>query len=176
MAKKKKVAPKKKAAKKVVKPTKDKAAPKKVAVKKETVPPTENSDSSPKTKKERSSYLKRDGTKYELNGDGILIGKGKLAHKVLLTYLSSHQKTTFEQLGEVFPPSLHKGFSGIFQKVSEVKKKELTKRYFTQPDQILKTGDGISICCTNQFGAGNIGAIIEVAKKLGYKVKEHKAS
>jgi hypothetical protein len=103
------------------------------------------------------------------------LGKGKLVLALVKQQLID-KKSTFDDLSKAFPADLHKGYKGIFQKAADVKKNELTARYFMKPEQLLKTGDGISIAVLREFGAGNIAAILDVAKKLGYKVKEHKES
>ncbi len=134
----------------------------------------ENVDPTPKPKRERSGYLKRDLTKYELNGNGEKLGKGKFVLALVKQHVTDKPKTTFEDLCKAFPIELQKGYKGVFAKISDVKKNNLAARYFMENDQIIKTADGIAISVTREFGAGNILVVVEHAKKLGYKVKEHK--
>lgn len=168
------------AKKKAVEPKASKASKKKAIntekpkIEKVEIPKMENVDPTPKPKEERFGYLKRDLTKYELNGNGEKLGKGKFVLALVKLYVSDKPKTSFDDLCKAFPAELQKGYKGVFAKTAEVKKNNLSARYFMENDQIIKTIDGVAISVTREFGAGNILVVVEHAKKLGYKVKEHK--
>jgi DNA-binding MarR family transcriptional regulator len=124
-------------------------------------------------KRIRSTRMPRNLDKYELSGDGKKLGKGRFVWSLVKQYMIDNPKATYEQLCEAFPVALQKGYKGVFAKVADVKKQELTARYFMKLDQLIKTADGVLIAVTMEFGKGNIQVVLDHAKKLGYKVKVH---
>ncbi len=165
-------AAKPKAEKPAKKTTKTKAEkPKTEKVEKAKVEETKT-EKTEKPKRERTGNLKRNHDKYELNGNGEKLGKGKLVLAMVKQFMFDKPKTTFEELGRAFPAELQAGYKGVFAKVVDVKKNDLAKRYFMH-DQIIKTSDGIAVTVTREFGSGNIAAVLEHAKKMGFKIKVH---
>lgn len=112
----------------------------------------------------------RDNTKYSVNGEGEY-GKGPLVRAVLELHLKKNPTTTFKQLKELFPDTLMKRF-GVFEEITKAKDVSgKTDRYFMKTEHVFKTGDKKSIVVCSQWTSTLIVPFIEVAKKLGYKIK-----
>jgi hypothetical protein len=112
----------------------------------------------------------RDNTKYSVNGEGEY-GKGPLVRAVLELHLKKNPTTTFKQLKELFPDTLMKRF-GVFDEITKAKEiSGKTDRYFMKTEHVFKTGDKKSIVVCSQWTSTLIVPFIEVAKKLGYKIK-----
>ena len=149
----------------------EKSAPKKESTEKVVKP--EKSDVKTESKK-KTAISKRDMTKYELlNGSGERHGKSRMVLAIVSQWAKDHPKATLKDFEKAFPVELQKGYGGVFKKTVEVKKNDLVDRFFMNAEQIIKTAEApIAVC--REFGVSNIGPVLEVAKKLGYKIKEHK--
>ncbi len=125
-----------------------------------------------KPKSTHSSYMKRDTTKYELDGNGAILGKGRFVLEVVRKFIAEN-KPTLAQLEEQFPKALQKGM-GVFLKLADIKKKEIEVRYFLGDKETFTTSDGVKIAVTREFGKSNTPLVADLAvKKLKYKVKVH---
>lgn len=110
----------------------------------------------------------QDTTKYEFLGQ--VYNKRNLVLAVVTHHLNTHQQLTLEELQRIFPDSLHRSF-GVVVPVERALEKDPTRsRYFLHANQILNTGDGDSIAVCNQWGIGNIGCFLDIAKQLGYQI------
>lgn len=115
----------------------------------------------------------RNKDKYELQSDGIRLGKGKMALRLLHLYSQKYPKATLADYIKVFPAELQKNYGGMFA-VSKSIKKNIRNRYFLKTDQLIKTGDGQTLAVVREFGAGNIEGVILKARELKFQVKVHK--
>ena len=109
----------------------------------------------------------KDLTQYEFMGN--VYRKRHLVLAVISYYLQTHPETTFEEVRQVFPDSLHSSYGAIapLEKAQAVG----PKRYFLNDDQILTTGDGCKIAVCNQWGIGNLIPFLEIAQRLGYQIE-----
>jgi hypothetical protein len=136
------------------------------------LPPPVKKEKEESTNNPKKFYMQRDRTKYELEGNGLILGKGRFVLAVVKSYIQAN-KPTFAQMEEQFPKSLQKGM-GVFLKVVDIKKKAIEARFFMGDTEILTTADNIKIAVTREFGKSNTPLIAEHAiKKLKYKVKIH---
>lgn len=112
----------------------------------------------------------RDTTKYFL--DGKKYGKNRLVLAIVQKYMQMHPDTSEEELLNVFDKTLQ-GSLGVVRDLNEARLncKDFTVRYFTQPDEQIKTSTRTVVVC-NQWGVGNIGNIISRAKQLGIEVSK----
>lgn len=108
----------------------------------------------------------RDMTKYEFQGN--VYNKRNLVLAVITHHINTHKSLTLGELQQVFPDSLHRAL-GVVVTVEKAEEKD-PKRYFLDDSQILNTGDGHSIAICNQWGIGNIGPFLDIAKTLGYTI------
>ncbi|MEM6835497.1 MAG: hypothetical protein AAF609_01460 [Cyanobacteria bacterium P01_C01_bin.120] len=109
----------------------------------------------------------RDTTQYEFLGQ--VYNKRNLVLAVVTQYLQEHSQLTLDELRQVFPDSLHSSF-GVIAPIEKALEKG-QKRYFLDESQILRTGDNQTIAVCNQWGIGNIGPFLDIAKQLGYDIK-----
>lgn len=108
----------------------------------------------------------KDMTRYQFLGQ--IYNKRNLVLAIVKYYLETHPEKTLEELRQVFPDAI-RGSLGVVAPVEKAREKEI--RYFLDEDQILVTGDGQLIAVCNQWGIGNIGPILQIAKDLGYQVE-----
>lgn len=102
--------------------------------------------------------------------------KNRLVLAVVQKYLKDHPDTSFKALQRVFPDELQNracayGVVAPFEKAKQILDSTGYKRYFLNEDDILKTGDGQQVAVCTQWGIGNIGGFIEVARALGYQIE-----
>ena len=112
----------------------------------------------------------RKGTQYLFNGETY--GKGKLVLAVVKAHVSKFPKSTLKDLQKTFPKEIQKYYEVVESLVVAKKKSEHYPRYFVKDNQPIKIADG-SIGVTTQWG-DNIKSFLEVAKKLGFTIKETK--
>lgn len=112
----------------------------------------------------------RDTTKYIL--DGIKYGKNRLVLAIVKKYMNMNPDTSEADLLETFDKSLQ-GSLGVVRDLNEARLncKDYTVRYFTEPEEQIKTSTRTVVVC-NQWGVSNIGNIIARAKQLGIEVSE----
>lgn len=113
----------------------------------------------------------KDKTKYRFLGE--VYGKRQLVRAIVTHYVQQHNPT-FEMLKQIFPDALHTryGVFALLEKAQEVLEQTGYARYFLDEASILKTADNIDIAICNQWGIGNIGPILEIARNQGYQIDE----
>lgn len=122
----------------------------------------------PKTSKDTSDTT---STRYSLNGSPQL-STNKLAYAIVKLYLEQHPSISYNELEQIFPPQLQ-GSPGTIRTIKYIQKKQYKgRRFFDRPDEILVCGDCVTFAVSNQWSKNNIRNIIEVAKKLGYKINQ----
>ena len=111
---------------------------------------------------------KKDKTKYNFKENKNL-GKGKLVLAVIKDYVENHPSISFEELLIAFPPDkkFHATYA-IIAKVEEIKEKARVRYFMKDIDRITLSDASVVVC--NQWGIGNIGAFLEVCKKLDIKI------
>lgn len=110
----------------------------------------------------------RDTTKYIL--DGRRYGKNRLVLAVVKKYMAMHPNTSTAQLLAAFDKSLQ-GSLGVVRELEEVREAytDYERRFFTSPNEVIKTTTGTCVVCT-QWAIANIGNIITRAKELGIDI------
>lgn len=110
-----------------------------------------------------------DNTEFSLDG-GDFLGKNRFVYAVVSKYVHQHPEATFADVEKVFPPDLQGSF-GVVKTMDYIKQKNYNgHRYFNDSEHVLCSSDNILFAVSNQWGKGNIGKFLEVAKKLGYQV------
>tara|TARA_B100002052_G_C15846809_1_gene582919 strand:+ start:458 stop:1393 length:936 start_codon:yes stop_codon:yes gene_type:complete len=112
---------------------------------------------------------KRDTTKYNFK-EYKNLGKGRLVLTVVKDYVDNHPDISFDELANVFPPTLQNKNSryGVFAKADEIEEK-LQVRYFMKENDILELSDTkVAVC--SQWGIGNITPFIDKCKSLGLEI------
>ena len=112
---------------------------------------------------------KKDTTKYNFKENKNL-GKGKLVLAVIKDYVDTHPGISFEELLIAFPPDkkFHATYA-IIAKVEEIKEKAQVRYYMKDIDRINLSDTSVAVC--NQWGISNIGAFLDLCKKLGIEIK-----
>ena len=77
-------------------------------------------------------------------------------------------------LKQIFPDALHQRYGVIapLERAQGVLEKTGYSRYFLDGASTLKTADNIDIAICNQWGIGNIGPILKIAKNQGLQIEE----
>lgn len=102
--------------------------------------------------------------------------KRQLVKKIVEDYISANKNITFPDLEKVFPPEIQQKTKlkiasfDVFRKTEDITDSQ-DKHYFSE--EIL-LNDGIKIRINSGWDKENVVAFIEVAKKLGYSIKEIK--
>lgn len=110
-----------------------------------------------------------DHTGYSLEG-GEFMGKNKFVYAVVSTYVRQHPEATFAEIEHAFPPELQGSF-GVVQTMDFIKEKNFKgRRYFKEPEHVLRSGDGIPFAVSTEWGRGNIDRFLKAVKQLGYRV------
>lgn len=128
------------------------------------------------------SHLKGGGldySKYVLNGS-YSMGKGEFVLAVVKEYIKLHPEKTYTELETtVFKPQFQLGGNkidslkgsdgpGVIRSLSFIKQKNYVgKRYH---DEVLYSADKVPFKVCTEWGTNNIGNIVELAKRLGFKV------
>ena len=111
-----------------------------------------------------------DHTGYSLEG-GEFLGKNKFVYAVVSTYVKQHPNATFAEIKRVFPPELQGSF-GVVQTIEYIKEKNFKgRRYFKEPENVLRSCDGISFAVSTEWGKDNIRNFLKVVRQLGYRVE-----
>lgn len=111
-----------------------------------------------------------DHTGYSLEG-GEFMGKNKFVYAVVSTYVRQHPEATFTDIERAFPPELQGSF-GVVQTMDYIKERNFKgRRYFKEPEFVLKSSDGISFAVSTEWGKGNIGRFLKAVRQLGYHVE-----
>lgn len=108
----------------------------------------------------------RDKTQYEFQGQ--VYNKRNLVLAIVTQYLQEYPQTTLDELKQVFPDALHSSFGVVASMEKALAKGK--KRYFLDASQVLRTGDNQTIAVCNQWGIGNIGPFLDIARQLSYEI------
>ena len=108
----------------------------------------------------------RDKTQYQFLENTY--NKRQLVLAIVTHYIKNNPDVTLNKLCQTFPDEINS--YGVIAPLEKAKEKE--RRYFLNEEELLKTEDGQTIAVCNQWGIGNIGFILEIAKKLGYQINE----
>jgi hypothetical protein len=119
--------------------------------------------------KRAAAKSSKDTTQYRFL-EGVY-NKRQLVLAIVTQFVKEHPETTFEALRQVFPDHLHRSY-GVVAELEQAQQKGGRKRYFLDEEQLLTTSDGLRIAVCNQWGIGNIGYILEIAKNQGYQIDE----
>lgn len=113
----------------------------------------------------------RDTTRYSFMGN--VYRKNKLVLAVVSQYLREYPEITFESLRQVFPDALHRSYGtvALLEKAQQTFDETGYKRYFIAEDELLTAGAGQKIAVCTQWGIGNIGGFLEIARNLGYQIE-----
>ena len=99
------------------------------------------------------------------------MGKNKFVYTVVSTYVRHHPEATFTDIERAFPPELQGSF-GVVQTMDYIKERNFKgRRYFKEPEFVLKSSDGISFAVSTEWGKGNIGRFLKAVRQLGYHVE-----
>ena len=109
-----------------------------------------------------------DNTQYSING-GSFEGKRRFVHQLMKLYVEQHPSATFVELENVFSAELQ-GSYGVIRTLDYIHNKGDEERYFIKTDEILRSADGVVFAVSTQWGIDNISKVVELAKKLGYKI------
>ena len=133
-----------------------------VVIQKDTIVETASTDTS---KKRVYDY-----TEYSLDG-GPFLGKNKFVYAVVADYIKRHPVATFENIERVFPPKLQGSF-GVVRTIEYIKEKNYNgRRYFKEPEFVLKDANGIPFAVSTEWGKSNIEKFLKAVRQLGYHVK-----
>ena len=136
-------------------------------------------DFSPSNESPRTKDIGYDYTKYVLNGSNPL-GKNEFVLAVVKEYLEQHPEKTYKELEDVFKPQFQLGGNridstkgsnglGVIRSLSFIERKGYeSKRYH---EETLLSSDKIPFKVCTQWGIGNIGNMVELARRLGYEVR-----
>ena len=112
--------------------------------------------------------MARDLTKYRIIGTTDFVGKGKLALKVVESYISMNGEISVDKLQEVFPDAVQ-GRVFIRELLDVVNNGDIS-RFHKFP---LNCSPGTALV-SNQWGSSNIGNLIELCQRLGIGVENQK--
>jgi hypothetical protein len=115
----------------------------------------------------------KDRTQYSFNGE--IYGKGRLALALVKKYIEDHPSKQFADLEQAFPKKIQ-GTLGVLATLDNARaifEKYGYKRHFIEEDEVLKVG-ATTVAVCSQWGIGNIGNLIKLARALNYKVDEVK--
>lgn len=121
------------------------------------------------TQTSNEKHSSRDTTKFSF--DNIhFYGKGKFVLELIKDYISNHPQTTFYELQQIFPDSLHSKSRGVVRHLSDIRQQmiqmpDLKNRYFLKPEEIITLSNGEQIVINNQWGNLFIN-FLEAAKQL----------
>lgn len=111
-----------------------------------------------------------DRTKYSIDG-GKPLNKRRFVLAVVKEYVKSHPDSKFEELEGRFPSSLsHSATNGVVRKYDEIRARieqspDLLKRFFLDPEDIIRLSDGTKVVVYNQWG-NSFANFLAVAKEL----------
>ena len=120
-----------------------------------------------KSKSEKRRGL--DYTHYKLNGKGNY-GKGRLALEITRTFVRENPTLAYHEFRRVIPLPIC-NYSEIQLWKETTSDKSRLSRWFENPDDLMKSADGIVFAFTTQVGSGNIGKMIEFGREQGYVIE-----
>ena len=109
----------------------------------------------------------KDYSKYLFNG--LELNKRKLVLELIKTHIKNNNILSLEDLLFDFPQELRKERK-MYKRYDEVIQTNDKNRYFSEVDEVLDLTDG-KFVISNQWGAGNIQAILDRADELGYEIE-----
>lgn len=109
----------------------------------------------------------RDFSKFVFNGEKLR--KGQLVRAIVADYAQKHNCTA-AQLKKVFSDDLVPMYGVVVDATDARRASSKKKRYFIDADQIIKLKDK-TVAVTNQISSKNLPGFLDVAKRLGYRVK-----
>ncbi len=109
--------------------------------------------------------MARDYTKYTIESLGKNMNKRQLVFTIIKDWAIKN-KPSLEEIQTAFPAKIQ-GSKGFVVKASEVKD---AKRF--NMEEPLSIKNGTQVVVSNQWGAKNIEAFIDLAKGLGYDIKK----
>ena len=109
----------------------------------------------------------KDYSKYLFNG--LELNKRKLVLELIKTHIKNNNILSLEDLLFDFPQELRKGRK-MYKRYDEVTQTNDKNRYLSEVDEVLDLTDG-KFVISNQWGAGNIQAILDRADELGYEIE-----
>ena len=109
----------------------------------------------------------KDYSKYLFNG--LELNKRKLVLELIKTHIKNNNILSLEDLLFDFPQELRKGRK-MYKRYDEGIQTNDKNRYFSEVDEVLDLTDG-KFVISNQWGAGNIQAILDRADELGYEIE-----
>ena len=101
--------------------------------------------------------------------NGLELNKRKLVLELIKTHIKNNNILSLEDLLFDFPQELRKGRK-MYKRYDEVIQTNDKNRYFSEVDEVLDLTDG-KFVISNQWGAGNIQAILDRADELGYEIE-----
>lgn len=114
----------------------------------------------------------RDNTRYSLD-DSAFLSKGRFALAVVSKYVRIHPDKRYEEILTAFPDNL--GISVVIKQLTHISPKQLNdRRFFSSPNEILSSSDGIRFAVTTQWTISTIQNIVNFAKAQGWNVKSSK--
>lgn len=119
--------------------------------------------------KRAAAKSSKDTTRYQFFSKTY--NKRKLVLAIVTRYLNEHPNASLDELHQVFPDTLHRSF-GVVALLEKAQEKGGRKRYFTDKEHLLVTGDRQTVAVCNQWGIDNISPIIGIAKSIGYQIDE----
>jgi hypothetical protein len=126
----------------------------------------------PITSYNNTNATARDNTRYSLDGSAFL-PKGRFVLAVVSKYARLHPDKSYNEILKVFPDNL--GVTVVIKQLNQISPKQIKdRRFFTSPNELLCSADGIQYAVTTQWNITTIPNIVNVAKSLGWDVKASK--
>ena len=126
----------------------------------------------PVTSYNNTNATARDNTRYSLDGSAFL-PKGRFVLAVVSKYARLHPDKSYNEILAVFPDNL--GVTVVIKQLNQISPKQIKdRRFFTSPNELLCSADGIQYAVTTQWNITTIPNIVNVAKSLGWDVKASK--
>lgn len=114
----------------------------------------------------------RDNTRFSLDG-GAFLAKGRFVLAVVRKYVTLHPEKSYEEILSVFPDKL--GITVVIKPLSQISQKQISdRRYFTSPNEIIRSRDGVEFAVTTQWTIVTVQNIVDVARAQGWDVKANK--
>ena len=90
-----------------------------------------------------------------------------------INYARLHPNKSYNEILSVFPNNL--GITVVIKQLNQISPKQIKdRRFFTSPNELLCSADGIQYAVTTQWNITTIPNIVNVAKSLGWDVKASK--
>jgi hypothetical protein len=122
--------------------------------------------------RQESILSSKDYSRYTF--EGKIYPKNRLVWAVVSAYLRDHPHSNLRELKEAFPDQLRPpdGVVVPARNALEIFTKTAHKRHFIEPEELLRTADGMEAAVSNQWGVGNISGFIDCARSLGYSIQK----